>query len=209
MKDLKDEELRNADWDIIHKKLVAYIDWRKNWHHPKLTSRPGRDNLGCGVTSKDIAQEIIIKVMTGKLKWNPSDPDKGDLFNTLKYHVRSALSNLVKQKKVTSEYLLIDDDNFDFTDQNVTQDQKYIHERWALLREAAKGDSELEELVDAMSRTFTNNPNAKAKDFADDLAVDSSEITNRRKRLKRRVQNTQDEQINTNKERNRQVRCNL
>lgn len=193
MEDIKAEKIANADWDVIYKELVRYLEWRRYTTDSRLFSRPGSEHLGLGKTCEDIAQDIIVKVIDETLKWDPSDPIKGDLLNTLKYHGRSALSNLVSKQSFKKELLVVDEDDSDYPQEPEESSEEYIQSRWLLLREAVAGDPELDEFLKAMDAMLEKNLNLTRKSLADFLGVQPSEITNRKKRLRRCIQKIQNE----------------
>jgi hypothetical protein len=189
----KAEILKNADWENIYKELIFDIRIKMG-RYPQFFVRPGPDNMGLGETLEDIAQKIITKVIKGDLTWDPQDPEYGDLLGTLKYNVRGVLSNLASKKSFQNELLLIDQSDNDYPSQSDSLSESSYRARWKVLDDAAGEDIEIKELVTAMKYVvFEKGIEPKRQILADRLKIPPEEVTNRQKRLKRRIKNIQNE----------------
>jgi len=160
-----------------------------------------------GKTLEDVVQQVILKTIAGRRKW---DPNKGDLVPWLKMQIVSVLDALAKSAPHRYEVLMNDEENQEVLqdkkeynasridpDSRASQDpeliaieQEEIHakERDAELKidalfRAVAGEAELEEILDAIMSGCDERP----RYLAEELNISVEEVYNRKKRLRRRA----------------------
>lgn len=183
---------------------------------------PGRSTgdraLVAGWTAQDVVQHIIDKTCRGERAW---DPDRGELFPWLKQQVDSVVDALARSRPQKHETVLVEPEDDETEMLRDRQERRAIvvvgnpdpteslspeevllkkegQERASELAErqcnliyrAVNGDPELQAVVDAIM----DGRGTKRRDLAAAIGVSPEEITNRRKRIRRRLTKLQDEE---------------
>ncbi len=144
------------------------------------------------------------KTLSGERKW---DPKQGSLLPWLKNQIKSVMDAWIKRESGKHEISFGDDENEDdeinegrtssvkmenTVDANSPQPETALLEKETAIAQskvinrvfqAISGDTELEELFDAITETGSTKPRV----IADYLKVEISEINNRKKRYYRRL----------------------
>ena len=192
------EILRKADWEAIGKELLAFAEycaWKYTWSHS------GHSNLAAGQTTEDIVQEVIVKTLEGVRKW---DPAKGPLVPWLRDQVKSLVEHLYQSAAHRHERPIPETDNGEelsdqiqyrasqanvhfpagpATPERIMLKREEIEQRETVLFQAVEGDSELEDVVEALM----GGCEPRARHIAEELGVPVEDIYNRLRRLKRRI----------------------
>lgn len=185
--------LQQADWNSIYRKLAAYAVHQARiyrWRGMSGNLESNSELIG-GVSCEDIVQEVIIKTLQGKRKW---DPDKGELEPWLFDQIKSEMNHLVTSSTHVRERISISEelDKEPNTASSTTHVQSAsvivlneieAAERLAAVYDATVDDPQLEELVSAI----LDGCEPKPRFLAERLGVDVKDIYNRTKRLHRRV----------------------
>jgi DNA-directed RNA polymerase specialized sigma24 family protein len=96
------EIINNADWGVIGKALVAFAEYRVQ----NYSWRSGSNQvLPLGKTPEDIAQEVILKTISGERTF---DPEKGELLPWSKDQVKSIVDALARSAAHRKEVRLED-----------------------------------------------------------------------------------------------------
>lgn len=188
-------------------------------YEPMPGQNIGDRELVAGWTVQDIVQHVIDKACRGKRKW---DPDKGELLPWLKWQVKSVTNALAKSRFQKREGTLIepeDDETEMLRDRLERRDaliagrpetvesmnpeaillereeqeraRELVDRECDLIYQAVSGDPELEAIADAIS----DGHGPKRKDIAAALGITPEEVTNRKKRIQRRLAKLQAEDI--------------
>jgi hypothetical protein len=178
----------------------------------------GDRELVAGWTVRDVVQHVIDKTCRGERKW---DPDEWELLPWLEWQVNSVMDALARSRPQMYERVLVepgDDETELLRDRQecraalvigspeapelssaeevlLQKEQRKIAEEWIerqcdLIYQAVGGEPELEEVVDALM----DGHGPKRCDLAAALGVTPEEITNRRKRIRRRMARLQAEE---------------
>jgi DNA-directed RNA polymerase specialized sigma24 family protein len=193
--------LQEADWGAIGKELLAFAEWRAGnyrWRHG------GNLELAEGKTPEDVVQEVIVKTLSGDRRW---DPDKGPLVPWLKDQVRSILDALAKSAAHRYEITIPDGEEEEGSSDRIEyraskidilatvgssgpeelvlemEAREHKEQEVGALFQAVSGESELEEVLEAIMDGCEPKPQA----LAAKLGVPVKEINNRVKRLRRRA----------------------
>lgn len=189
--------LYEQDWDAIGKELVAFaVFWARNYKW-----RRGETwELAAGETVADIVQEVIVKTIEGRRKW---DPHKGALVPWLKDQVKSEIDHLCHSRPHKYEVPIPENEdgeeladrvvhcasrrsNLDPTlirdPEEIILKQEEIKQREDALFQAADGDPQLEEILDVIT-----DCEPKPRHLAAEIGVPVEDINNRLKRLRRRA----------------------
>lgn len=159
---------------------------------------------GRDFTIDDIIQHVIEKTFNGERNW---DPAQRQLLPWLKYQVKSVMNAWINRESGKYEISFGDDENEDdeinksrasaikiedTADVNSPQPEIALKEKETTtlqsevinrVFQAISGDTELEELFDAITETGDTKPII----LADYLKVEIGEINNRKKRFQRRL----------------------
>ena len=195
------ELIQSADWVTISKRLLAFTLW---WAE-KYSWRSGTKLiLPKGFQPEDIVEEIILKTIEGKRKF---DPEKGELEPWLRDQIKSEVNNLynIKEHSLSTHIPQdIDDsplneeihstqfpnreDSSQLSPENILIEKesqidysKEIKRKYDSLFEAANEDSELVDVIDAI----IDGCQPKPRYLADKLQTSVPDINNRLKRLRR------------------------
>ena len=201
----KDEELdpetysllQDQDWEAIGKELTAFAIFRARNYRWR---RGGDWELAAGQTIADVVQDVIVKTIEGKRRW---DPSKGQLVPWLKDQMKSEIDHLCYSAAHIHEVPTPEEeDEEELTDrieysasqrgdlaivhaqnpEEIMLKKEEIEERENAIFQAADGDPELEEILETV-RGFEPKP----RDLAADLGVPVQDIYNRLKRLRGRA----------------------
>jgi RNA polymerase sigma factor (sigma-70 family) len=189
--------LHEQDWDAIGRKLAAFaMFWARNYEW----RRGGTWELAAGETIADIVQEVIVKTIEGRRKW---DPHKGALVPWLKDQVKSEIDHLCHSRRHKYEVPIPENEggeeltdrveHYAFRqssrDTTLIQDpeeivlkQEEIRQREDALFQAADGDPQLEEILSAATEC-----EPRPRYLAAVIGVPVSDVNNRLKRLRRRA----------------------
>jgi DNA-directed RNA polymerase specialized sigma24 family protein len=174
--------LREADWEDLGIRLVAYATWKAG----NLRWRTGHSwELAGGRTPEDIVSDAIVKVVEGTRRW---DPERGPLLAFLQGVVDSLMSHLVESADNRMQQRWADggaDAAAAHAARWEVQDpdaERHIHELRRRLVEA--GDRSLLEVVDAIVAGCEPTPRA----MAGRLGTSVVDLNNRLKRLRRLAQ---------------------
>ncbi len=192
--------LQEADWGPIGNELTAFaIHCIRDYQW----SYGGAFEIPQGYTAKDIAQEVMLKTLSGERRW---DPDKGELIPWLRWQVRSIVNARVKSEPHRYEILPPEDpsgspdfDRLDSLSANsratmaATPEELLIAseedmQRADRLFEATKGDPEAEQLLMWMWEAVTEGRDHKPADIAAALDMPVTAVYNCIRRMKRRAQ---------------------
>jgi len=158
---------------------------------------------GRDFTVDDIVQHVIEKALSGERNWKP---ELGPLFPWLKSQINSVMDAWIKRESGKQEVSFGDDNQEDLSNRNdsfsieidVLIDKNSPQPETVLLEEettitrskainqvfqAVAGDTELEELIDAIIETGSSKPAV----IANYMHLEISEINNRKKRFQRRL----------------------
>ena len=196
-------QLQEADWGAIGKELLAFAVWwaeRYPWRSGTTQILPR------GNTLEDIVQQVILKTIEGRRKW---DPAKGPLVPWLKDQIKSEIDALAKSAPHNREIPFPEgeegeerQDLQDKVEQRAVESgvlgrtrpqspESIVLEREEAERTAEKvnaifqaveGEPELEEVLDAILAGCV-----RPRDLAEELDVPIREIYNRLRRLRRRA----------------------
>lgn len=202
---LEEEEIRRrllaADWGEIGPILLGVaINWAQRY--PTLRYAEGGD-LALGKACDDIVQDVIVKTLGRQRRW---DPERGELLPWLKEVVKSEVDHLAK-KKASHREVRIDQDGEDLASrleridvvgafgrkpagnpERVLARQERVREQYEAVYTLVDGDEELEELVLAIECLIDESKaleEPRRQEIASVLGISVSEVTNRKKRLKR------------------------
>lgn len=189
--------LGEQDWNAIVKELVGFaVFWARNYRW----RRGGPWELAAGETVEDIVQQVILKTIEGKRKW---DPDKGPLLPWLRDQVKSEIDHLCMSWAHQHEAPMpqteggeeLTDVVLDSASQQHPRGARFVQDpeeivltkeeierREDALFQAADGDSELEEVLNTVTAC-----GAKPRHLAAEIGVPVDDIYNRMKRLRRRA----------------------
>lgn len=190
------ERLKGVDWPFTYKRLVLHTDKLIFYRYPRFRSGPGSQNLALGLTSEDIAQSAIEKVISGRRSW----PEGLDLFVVLKQVARSVLSNLVVEVAKKPEFLLLDNEDSPINAVAQTEDQSmedFYKERWQVIQEAVESDDDLQLLKFAIEHALDLNEKPTRSNLAAMLEIPPQEVTNQRRRLDRLVRKLMNDKLKT------------
>jgi DNA-directed RNA polymerase specialized sigma24 family protein len=190
--------LHGQDWEAICKELVVFaLFWARNYRWRKGKYK----DLALGHTVEDVVQDVIVKTIEGRRKW---DPKKGPLVPWMKDQVKSEIDHLCHSAAHRQE---MSDPASAGRESDVGVEgyaplqrasptnkpsrnpetavlrSEAVEQRKKALLQAASGDSELEELVSAIGHGCSPKPRL----LAAELGVPVSDINNRLKRLRRRA----------------------
>jgi hypothetical protein len=196
---------------------------RYHWRHgggcePVSGQSLGDRELVAGWTVRDVVQHVVYKACRGEREW---DPDEWELLPWLRWQVNSVMDALARSRPQMYERSLAesDDDETEMlrdkqerraalvignpeapesssAEEALLQEEdrriakKWIEYQCDLIYRAVDGEPELEEVVDALM----NDHGPKRSDLAAALEVTPEEITNRRKRIRRRLARLRDEE---------------
>jgi DNA-directed RNA polymerase specialized sigma24 family protein len=192
-------QLQSEDWGRIGKMLIAFgIYWARRY--PWQTG-DGWD-LAKGSSIEDIVQTVIRKTFDGTRNF---DPEKGKLLPWLKDQVKSeidALFNSASQRRdksapakegeidnsaepadIPADRVAALSAAFRLSPEESVLKDEEIRERVDAIFAAAKGDDELEAIVDAIM----DGCSPKAQALSNRLGVDVKEIYTRTRRFRRRA----------------------
>jgi len=194
-------QLQQADWGSIGKELLAFAQW---WAERYQWRSGGTHLLAKGETLHDVVQDVILKAIAGQRNW---DPGKGPLLPWLKDQVKSEIDALAKSAPHTREVafpqdqkgeLLTDDIEYPVFEDGVfsgatspdpelasiaEEEDLYAKQKAQALFEAVDGESDLEEVVDAIVAGCQPKP----RYLAETLGASVQDINNRLRRLRRRA----------------------
>lgn len=205
---MEDEEVRRrllaAEWGEIGPILLGVaVNWARRY--PTLRYAAGGD-LALGKAVDDIVQDVIVKTLERQRRW---DPERGDLLPWLKAVVKSEVDHLAKEKASHYEVQFDRDvgdlvsrlERVDAVDafgrkstgspEQVLARRERVREQYEAVYALVEGDEELEELVLAIECLIDESEalkEPKRQDIASILDLPVSEVTNRKKRLKRLLQ---------------------
>lgn len=193
--------LQSADWGRIHKELLLFTLYELNQYSWESGSR---DQLPKGNMPNDIVQEVILRTIEGKRRW---DPAKGPIIPWLKSQVRSLVNALVnsaahRHEERPPESETRDGEELDSEELLVGKmaepELLQTLEPMALLMESERNqiiqqkrdalieatyEPELLVILDAIMDGCEPQP----RHLATVLKTDATEINNRLKRLRRRA----------------------
>jgi RNA polymerase sigma factor (sigma-70 family) len=199
--------LEEQDWDAISREIVNFAQWEA-WRYKWQDGN--RWELAAGKTVEDVVQDAIEKTIAGVRRW---DPDKGELRPWLKAQVKSIMNHLYHSgPRRYEEAIPEDDEDEEAVDRmeyraikaggygaagtgskspeetllrrETEKDYKeQMEQRANMLFQAVSGDSELEEMLQAIM----DGCEPQARHLAAELGVSVENIYNRNKRLQRHV----------------------
>ena len=190
--------LKNTDWDVVGKQLLAFTIWRVQNYRWGTYSRW---ELPQGKTPEDIVQQVIEKTLSGKRHW---DPQEGPLLPWLKDQVKSIVDALFQSAAHRHEVQIPEDEDTHESLDSIPPQQQTTENfatpildpeinlmekeeaEWTAknvnaLFAALSGEPELQQVLTAMLDGCEPKPRFLAKE----LGVSVSEINNRLKRLRR------------------------
>lgn len=176
--------LQEADWNAIRRQLLAYATWRARGYH---WNRGGNLELTGGYTVEDVAQEVIVKALSGTRKW---DPDKGQLLPWLQTQSRSVIDALVKSASHRREVSIQENENLALAPSPDTLEIVLKKEAEAQTRQKVKAllqavdeEPELREVLQVVMDGCETWP----RHIASELGISVRDADNRLKRLRRRA----------------------
>jgi RNA polymerase sigma factor (sigma-70 family) len=165
------------------KSLIAYANYIINRYY--LCRRVDKV-IPEGKTPEDFVHETIMKIIDGQRNW--SQKDNYDFIPTLKGHIRSVISSTFRRKEHNAiSKVLIDSDYNDLTENekdesisNITliELKEIIEEIFILVND----DEELKDLLYCFEGGLISR-----KEIAEYLEINPNEVTNRLKRLHRKL----------------------
>jgi DNA-directed RNA polymerase specialized sigma24 family protein len=191
-------QLKNADWGTIGKRLLAFAIW---WARKYDCSVVETLEVAHGMTLEDVVQHVIVKTLSGERQW---DPEKGPLEPWLKDQIRSVIDAQYNSAPHRHETQLADEIEQDSrpvdsvpqqeasvvaTEPSTPEDQileeeeaQLVSRQVGLLFQAVEGEPELEQVLDAAMKVSDPRP----RFIAAELGVPVDDIYNRVRRLRRR-----------------------
>jgi DNA-directed RNA polymerase specialized sigma24 family protein len=189
--------LHEQDWDVVGRELVAFaVFWARNYEW----RRGGTWELAAGKTIADIVQEVIVKTIEGRRKW---DPHRGALVPWLKDQVKSEIDHLCHSRSHQCEMSILENEGrekptdraeccafrqsscgtaFTQDPEEIVLMQEEVKRREDALIQAADRDPQLEEILSAATSC-----EPKPRYLAAEIGVPVQDINNRLKRLRRRA----------------------
>lgn len=173
--------LQKANWNAIHKDLLAYATWRARSYR---WNRGGNLDLAEGYTVEDVVQEVIVKVLSGIRKW---DPEKGQLLPWLQAQSRSVIDALAKSAGHRREVNDLEMESLTIRSQDpleiiLEEEAKtQIHQKVKALLQAVSKEPELCELL----QIIVDGCEPWPRYIALELDIPVREVDNRVKRLRR------------------------
>lgn len=191
-------QLKNADWATIGKRLLAFAIWRARKYDWCVAETL---EVAQGITLEDVVQHVIIKTLSGERRW---DPERGPLEPWLKDQIKSVIDAQYNSAPHRHETQLDDEAEQDShpvdsvpqkeasiaaTEPSTPEDLLLQEEETrlatrqvGLLFQAVEGEPELEQVLDAAMKVSDPRP----RFIAAELGVPVDDIYNRVKRLRRR-----------------------
>ena len=154
----KKELLRNAPWDDIYPKLVAYALWeagRYSWR---------TDTLPKGHTPESIVQEAIEKTFSEDKNW---DPERGDLLPWLKWVVKGDINRLYNSASLTKGIYVYGLESFEEADDVTLDKAEYKNNDYLPDEHIAKSPEDL------VSATETEKENSFLTKLKIDALIES------------------------------------
>ena len=169
--------LNDQDWLDLIKKLTAYVHF-KIYYNKKWIR--GFKRLIEGYKPEDIVYETIADVYFGVRNWNRDRYPV--LLDFLKSVIDSKVSNLIRSYSQTHQIIINEEGNElknAVLDERDSIDQIISDEFLSEVYKAIEGDNELEEILVLILDELPN------RDIAKELDVETKEVVNRKKRLKK------------------------
>lgn len=195
------EILTSADWETLGKKMLARATWRGSTHY-RITCTT---IFARGYSIEDVVSQIIQSVFEGRRKWNPDEISLEDWLLNQIDSVMDWWLKLVENKDLLYEEFENAEQKDDHETNNTksieletvlqygppdpetilikTLDEDQAKELYNALFDNTSDDPELQDVILAMIDADDSKPSNIAKQ----LGVPVEEIYNRKKRLKRRL----------------------
>lgn len=191
--------LRDTDWGTVQKTLLAVaINYSRIY--PSIGFQ----------TCDDIVQELIVKTLTGQRAW---DPKRGELLPWLKHCVRSEINNTANKASTQREirFSQLEEGDYESEADFIPGEDRFPSEEGSFAPEFAllekeqqahhkqavsnvytllEGDAELEDVVlgiDCLLVEHKQEQLPSRDELAEYLGISRSEVDNRLKRLRRRL----------------------
>jgi DNA-directed RNA polymerase specialized sigma24 family protein len=175
--------LEKIDWEEVTLELIDHADIKVRRLKWKTESN---EDLPQGKRVEDIAQEAILKTLSGERKWDPERYP--DILIFLKLVVDSFISHLVNSQNHKMIQRFPENENGESlesmfsTDNSPTPEDEIIaYEMLDKIYEAIDGDTELQSIMDAIMAGYT-----KSRDIAEVTGFDVNHVYQLRRKLDRR-----------------------